>query len=76
MLFLCIDNFYFLWVFTACDEQTFYYSGKVLFILKDATQICSLFHIRMPQILMLKPRPMNLYIKVNTHVHQHLQKLL
>ena len=41
--------------------------------LKDVTQICFLFHIRMPQILMLKPRTMNLSIKVNNHVHQDLQ---
>ena len=42
-------------------------------ILKDVTHICFLFHIRMTQILMLKPRPMNLSIKVNNHVHQDLQ---
>ena len=44
------------------------------FILKNATQICSLFNIRMPQILMLKPRTMKLQIKVNAHFHQDLQK--
>ena len=68
--------FTFLCVFITCDEQTFYYIDKVWFILKDTTQICSLFSIRMSQILMLKPRPMNLYIKVNSHVYQDLQKSL
>ena len=74
ILFTCIDNFYFLCIFITCDKQTFHYSDKVRFILKDFTQICSLFSIRMPPILMLKPRPINLYIKVNTHVYQDLQK--
>ena len=73
MLFFCIYNFYFLYIFITRDEQTFHYSDNVRFILKDATQISSLFHIRMPQILMLKQRPINLYIKVNNHVHQDLQ---
>ena len=49
------------------------YSVKVSLILKDVTQICFLFHIRMPQILMLKTKLINLHIKVNTHVHQDLQ---
>ena len=74
MLFFCIDNFHFLCIFITCVEQTFHYSNKVRFILKDATQICSFFIIYIPQILMFKPRSMNLYIKVNTHVCQDLQK--
>ena len=75
MLFFYIDNFYFLCTFITCDEQTFHYSGKVLFVLKDATQIYSLFSICIPQILMLKLRSMNLYIKVNNTAYQDLQKL-
>ena len=72
--FFCIDNFYCLCIFITCDEQTFNYSVKVSLILKDATKICFLFRICMPQILMVKPRPVNFYIKVNNHVHQDLQK--
>ena len=75
MLFFCID-IYSLCIFIICDEQTFHYSNKVWFILKNATQICSLYHIRMPQILMLKLRPTDFYIKVNNHVHQDLQKIV
>ena len=75
MLFFSIDNFYFSCIFINCDEQTFNYSDKVRFVLKDSTQICFLFHKRMPQILILKPRPINLCIKFNNHVHQDLQKL-
>ena len=41
---------------------------------KCFTHIWPLIHTGMPQILMLKPRPMNLYVKVNSHVHQDLQK--
>ena len=40
-------------------------------VIKD--DIYTLFGIRMPQILILKPRSMNLYIKVNTHAYQDLQ---
>ena len=47
-----------------------------MIILKDATQICSLFHVGMSQILTLKPNPMNLDIKFNSHVHQDLQKIV
>ena len=75
MLFFSIDNFYFLCIFITCDEQKTHYEDKVWFILKDATQICSLFHVHTPRMQMLKPRPMNLYIKVNNLVHQDLQKL-
>ena len=74
MLFLCIDIFYFLCIFVSCEKQTFHYNDKVWLILKDANQICSLFSICMPQILMLKPRSMNLYIKGNTHIHHDLKK--
>ena len=56
--FFCIDNFYFLCIFSTFDEQTFFFSDKVWFILKDATQIYSLFYICMPQI------------KTNKFVHQ------
>ena len=49
-----MDNFYFICIFITCDEQMFHYSDKVWFILKNATQICFLLHIRMAQILMLK----------------------
>ena len=66
---LCIDdNFYFLCIFITCDEQTFHYSNKVWFILKNATQIYFLLSFHLPQSLM------NLHIKDNTHVHQDLQK--
>ena len=53
-----------------CGYQTFHYSDKVLFSLKDATRICSLLSIRKPQILMRKPGTMTLHIQFNTHVHQ------
>ena len=42
------------------------YCLRQQFILKDATKFWSLFSIRMPQTLMLKPRPMNLYIKCSS----------
>ena len=73
LLQICFPNTYFLYILITCDEQTFYYSDKVWFILKDASQISSAFRVRMPQILMFKPRPVNLYIKVNSHLHQDLQ---
>ena len=57
ILFLCIDNFYFLWVFIACDEQTFRYSVKYGSFKKNVTQICSGFSISLPRVLILKPRP-------------------
>ena len=56
-------------------EKLLHYSGKIWFLLKDSTQFGPLFSIRIPQILMLKPKSVNLYIKVNTHVHQDLQRL-
>ena len=71
-----MDNFYFLCMCITCNEQTFNYSDQVQFIFKEATKIRSFFHIRMPLILTLKPRPINLYIKENIHVHQDLQKSL
>ena len=43
MLFLWVDNFCFLSVFITCDEQTFDYHDEVWVILKDPTQIYSLF---------------------------------
>ena len=63
-----MDSFYLLCVFITCDKHTFHYSDKLSLILKDAIEIFSIFSICMPQILMLKLRPVNLYIKVNTHV--------
>ena len=47
---------YFLFKLISCDEQAFYYSDKVWLFLKNATQIRSLFNIRMTQIRMLQPR--------------------
>ena len=35
--------FAYLYIFTTSNEQTFHYNDKKLFILKDATQICSTF---------------------------------
>ena len=69
-----LNNFYFLCFLITCDKQTFLYSDKVWFTLKKTTQIFSLFSIRMTQILMLKPRPMNLYVKGNSHIHRDIQK--
>ena len=57
-----ISTFY---VYLLPDEQKFHYSDKVWFILKDLTPMCSFFHICVPQIMILKPRLINLYIKVN-----------
>ena len=71
-----MDNFYFLCMCITCNEQTFNCSDQVQFILKEATQVRSLFHIRMPLILTLKPKPINLNIKENNHVYQDLQKSL
>ena len=59
MLFLWVDNFYFLCIFITCDEQTFDYHDEVWVILKGATKFTPFFSIHMPQILMLKQRPMN-----------------
>ena len=64
MLFLFIVDFYFLCIFVTCDEQTVHYNDKIWFILKDASQICSLFS--MSRILTRKPIPMNFYIKIYT----------
>ena len=43
MLYLWVDKFYFLCIFITCDEQTFDNNDEVWVILKDATQIYSLF---------------------------------
>ena len=53
------DDLCFLSIFITCDEQSFHQSNEVWFILKNATQICSLFNICIIQILMFKPRAMN-----------------
>ena len=52
-----------------------HYCDKVWFILKNATQVCSLFSIRISQILMFKPKSVSLYVVVNTHACQDLQKM-
>ena len=68
--FLCVDNIYCLCIVITCDYQTFHYSDKIWFSLKDASQICSPLSARAHQILMFKPRPITLYIQFKTHVHQ------